>query len=114
MAVPARNVVPLPPELPIEYGALVEPLVVGYHAAVRGRVGPEDRVLVVGGVPIGQACALAARRLGAARVAVSEMSAGRRELVAALGFAAVDPDSGDVVALAAESLGGPRRAPPVI
>ncbi|WP_026932564.1 zinc-dependent alcohol dehydrogenase [Glycomyces tenuis] len=107
MTVPARNVVPLPPEVPIEYGALVEPLAVGYHAAVRGRTAPEDRVLVVGGGPIGQACALAARRLGAARVAVSELSAGRRDLVTALGFAAVDPSRGDLAELVGEALGGP-------
>jgi threonine dehydrogenase-like Zn-dependent dehydrogenase len=91
LAVPAGNVVVLPDGIPIEYGALVEPLSVGYHAAVRGGVGPDDRVLVIGGGPIGQACALAARRLGARAVAVSEPSRSRRELVSRLGFDALDP-----------------------
>ena len=91
MAVPAGNVVVLAAGTPIEYGALVEPLSVGYHAAVRGGVGPRDQVLVIGGGPIGQACALAARRLGAGTVVVSEPSASRRSLVHRLGFETVEP-----------------------
>lgn len=57
--------------MPIEYGALVEPLSVGYHAASRDGCSPADTVLVIGGGPIGQACILAARRLGAQRIACS-------------------------------------------
>ncbi|GIJ57435.1 zinc-dependent alcohol dehydrogenase [Virgisporangium aurantiacum] len=91
MVAPAANVVPLPDDLPEEYGALVEPLAVGHHAALRGQVGAGDRVLVVGGGPIGQAAALAARRAGATAIAVSEPSASRRALVDRLGFAAVEP-----------------------
>ncbi|MGH3500648.1 MAG: zinc-dependent alcohol dehydrogenase, partial [Nocardioidaceae bacterium] len=61
MAVPARNLVELPGTMPVEYGALVEPLAVGYHALRRGDCGSGDTVLVVGAGPIGQACVLAAR-----------------------------------------------------
>ena len=50
-----------------------------------------DQVLIIGAGPIGQAAALAAIRLGAARVVVSEPSAARRDLVAALGVEVVDP-----------------------
>lgn len=85
MSVPERNVVPLPESMPIEYGALVEPLAVGYHAAVRGAVAANDDVLVIGAGPIGQAAILAAFRLGARRVLVSELSPSRRELAVALG-----------------------------
>jgi threonine dehydrogenase-like Zn-dependent dehydrogenase len=88
---PAGNVVVLAPEVPLEHGALVEPLAVGYHAARRGGCGPADAVLVVGGGPIGQACALAARRLGARRVVVTEPDPHRRALVGSLGVPAVDP-----------------------
>ncbi|WP_232662060.1 zinc-dependent alcohol dehydrogenase [Pseudonocardia sp. TRM90224] len=102
MAVPATNVVALPAGLPLEYGALVEPLSVGYHAARRGGCGPDDRVLVIGGGPIGQACILAARRLGAHAVAVTEPAEHRRELAGSLGATAHAPD-GDV----AGALGGP-------
>jgi threonine dehydrogenase-like Zn-dependent dehydrogenase len=91
MAVPVANVVPLSSGVTPQLGALVEPLAVGYHAAVRGGCGEGNLVLVVGGGPIGQACAIAARRLGA-EVVVTELNADRRTLVASLGFDAVfDP-----------------------
>lgn len=107
MAVPARNVVLLPDSMPIELGALVEPLAVGYHAAVRGGCQPDDDILVVGGGPIGQACALATRRLGASNVVVSEPSDERRQLLTDLGFRAVDPTAGDLVELVVGVLGRP-------
>jgi threonine dehydrogenase-like Zn-dependent dehydrogenase len=107
MAVPARNAVRLPAGMPIEHGALVEPLAVGYHALVRGGCGAGDAVLVIGGGPIGQACALAAQRLGAERVVVSEPARQRRELTARLGAAVVDPSAtDDVPAAVRAALGG--------
>jgi threonine dehydrogenase-like Zn-dependent dehydrogenase len=119
MAVPAANVVPLPEDMPAEYGALVEPLAVGQHAVTRGGCAPGDRVLVVGGGPIGQAGALAARRLGAGGLVVSEPHAGRRALLADVGVATIDPTAGDPKAgdptvgdsalssVVADTLGGP-------
>src|SRR3954447_8589660 len=71
VAAPARNVVVLPESMPAELGALVESLSVGYHALRRAAPTADDRVLVIGGGPIGQACLLAARRLGVDSVAVS-------------------------------------------
>lgn len=107
LVAPEGNVLPLPADMPPEYGALVEPLAVGYHAAVRGGCADADRVLVIGGGPIGQACVLAARRLGAKSVVVSEPDAGRRELVGRLGAATVDPTAGDLPAAVQERLGDP-------
>jgi threonine dehydrogenase-like Zn-dependent dehydrogenase len=108
MAVPAANVVALPDSMPAEYGALVEPLAVGRHAAVRGKCGPGDAVFVVGGGPIGQASALAARRLGADSVVVSEPDARRRALLEDIGLPAVDPTAGRPIAEAvSEVLGRP-------
>jgi threonine dehydrogenase-like Zn-dependent dehydrogenase len=106
MIAPAANVIPLPATMPIDYGALIEPLSVGYHAIRRGRIGPDDRVLVIGGGPIGQACVLAAQREGASRIAVSELSADRRRLNESLGVATLDPATADASA-AAGALGGP-------
>ncbi|MGP4020078.1 zinc-dependent alcohol dehydrogenase [Saccharopolyspora sp. 5N708] len=93
MVVPTRNVVPLPAGVPEEHGALVEPLAVGFHAARRGRCSGADAVLVLGGGPIGQACVLAARRLGAQRIVVSEPDPQRAALVAALGARLVTPST---------------------
>jgi threonine dehydrogenase-like Zn-dependent dehydrogenase len=105
LAAPLANVIKLGDGVTPRLGALVEPLAVGYHAAIRGRCGDRDRVLVVGGGPIGQACALAARRLGAV-TAILEPDERRQELLRELGFDAVmhpDADHAD----ATEALGGP-------
>lgn len=107
MMAPAGNVVVLPDDVPEEYGALVEPLAVGYHAAVRGGVAAGQQVLVIGGGPIGQACALAARRLGVTRIAVSEPNSSRRALLDRLGFATLDPSAGDLAERVTGVLGAP-------
>jgi threonine dehydrogenase-like Zn-dependent dehydrogenase len=110
MVAPAANVVVLPDHLPEEYGALIEPLAVGYHAARNGRIGSGDSVMVIGGGPIGQAAALAARRLDAGPIVVSEPSTARRQLVEKLGFATIDPTTGDLTELVEAALGGPATA----
>lgn len=106
MTVPARNVVPLPNGFPVPPGALIEPLAVGFHAARRGDVSDGSHVLVIGGGPIGQAAALAARRLGAA-VAVAEISPSRRQLLDHLGFHVLDPAGGRLAEEACDRLGQP-------
>lgn len=50
--------------------ALVEPLSVGFHAAVRGRVGPGDRVVVLGCGMIGMGAIAGAAARGAEVIAV--------------------------------------------
>ena len=49
--------------------ALVEPLSVGFHAAARGRVAPEDRVLVIGCGAVGLGAVASAARRGATVIA---------------------------------------------
>lgn len=93
IAVPARNVVPLDETVPILHGAFVEPLAVGYHAVMRGAPRTDDRLLVIGGGPIGQAVAIGARRAGVERILVSEQSPTRRELLDGLGFPTTSPDT---------------------
>jgi threonine dehydrogenase-like Zn-dependent dehydrogenase len=107
VAVPAANIVPLPEDMPEELGALVEPMAVGYHAVRRGQPVPDDRVLVIGGGPIGQACLLAARRLGVQALAVSDVSQSRRELCARLGAEVIDPSLGDLAEAVTNRLGAP-------
>jgi len=87
------NVIALADGVAAELGALVEPLAVGYHAATRGGCSSQDTVLVIGGGPIGQAAYLAARRLGATKVAVSDINPTRRALCAELGAAVIDPSA---------------------
>jgi 2-desacetyl-2-hydroxyethyl bacteriochlorophyllide A dehydrogenase len=88
---PVANLVPLSPSVPPELGALIEPLAVGRHALGRAAVVDGMDVLIVGGGPIGQAVALAATTSAAGSVRVSEPTASRRDLLAALDLSAVDP-----------------------
>lgn len=90
MTAPADRLVALPAGTPPRLGALIEPLAVGYHAVQRAHATPDDAVLVVGAGPIGQAAALAARRIGSTDIVVSELNPGRRRLVEDLGFTTVD------------------------
>lgn len=106
IAVPLRNVVPLPSDIPIEYGALVEPLAVALHAVRRAGVRAGQRVLVVGGGPIGQSVVLALRMEGVTEILVSEVEPARRALVECLGVRAIDPAGGPVVELVTASFGG--------
>ncbi|WP_114559258.1 zinc-dependent alcohol dehydrogenase [Desertihabitans aurantiacus] len=106
LCVSARNVVPLPAGMPLELGALVEPLAVAVHAVRRAGAGAGDRVLVTGGGPIGQSVVLALQMLGVERVAVSEVAPTRRALVERLGVTALDGATADAAAVA-EALGGP-------
>lgn len=106
MTAPSDRLVTLPAGTPTRVGALIEPLAVGFHALRRAQATADDSILVVGAGPIGQAAALAARRIGATRIVVAEVNPHRRELVNSLGFEAVDPTtsgSGDIM----RSLGGP-------
>lgn len=107
IVVPLRNVHPLPDSMPISYGALIEPLAVALHAVRRAQVRPGDRVLVLGGGPIGQSVVLAAKKEGAAAIVVSEPDAARRALCERLGARAVDPAQGSVAEQALEILGDP-------
>lgn len=91
MVVPAANFVALPATVPVQWGALVEPLAVGEHAVglLAGQLG---RVCVIGGGAIGIAVAIAAQRQGADDVLVVEPVAARRARIESIGIAAVPPD----------------------
>ena len=89
VVVPARNVVRLRHGVPIENGALAEPLAVALHAVARAGVRPADNVLVIGGGPIGQSIVVALRMRGVAAVAATEIAPARRDLLARLGAAVI-------------------------
>lgn len=91
VAVPQRNVVLLSSEMPIRYGALIEPLAVALHAVRRLSAKPGDKLLVIGGGPIGQSVVLAARSEGIIDIVVSEVDHQRRQLCENLGAMVIDP-----------------------
>jgi (R,R)-butanediol dehydrogenase/meso-butanediol dehydrogenase/diacetyl reductase len=94
--VPASTLVRLPEELPLDHAALVEPVAVAVHDVRRSELKPGDKVVVVGGGPIGVLIASVARHEGA-EVTVIEVDDRRRQQVADLGFAVIDPRETDQV-----------------
>jgi len=97
----------LPDEMSFEEGALLEPLSVGLHAVRRGRIRPEDRVLVLGLGPIGLLAIEAAKLSGASQVYGSDVVEFRRDLATRIGAAGViNPLSDDVPERLRELTGG--------
>lgn len=89
-SVPADTLVRLPEGLPLDVAALVEPTAVAVHDVGRAAVQRGERVVVVGGGPVGVLIALVAGAAGA-DVRVVELSAHRRALAERLGLTAWDP-----------------------
>ncbi|MFD7505100.1 zinc-binding dehydrogenase [Streptomyces sp. NPDC059850] len=103
--VPQEVLVRLPASLPLDRAALVEPVAVSVHDVRRADVRPGEKAVVVGGGPIGVLIAVAARHAGA-EVVVAEVDSERRAMVAGLGFAVLDPGTGDLPARVAEWTAG--------
>jgi threonine dehydrogenase-like Zn-dependent dehydrogenase len=89
VAVPERQLVPLPDALPVEMGAHAEPLAVALAAVDLARVGPGDSVLVYGVGPIGLNAIMALRLAGVETIVGAGRSPGRRAAAAAVGAGAV-------------------------
>lgn len=90
----------LPDDADLRLYALVEPMAVAVYAIRETPVLLGDRVLVIGGGPIGICTALAARRAGAAQVVVSEIVAEKIARIRSLGFDVINASEGDPVAAA--------------
>lgn len=93
--VPAEVLVALPDGLSLRDAALVEPTAVAVHDVGRGEVRPGDRVVVVGGGPVGLLIAVVARARGA-DVLVAEVDGFRRGIAERLGFLVLDPLATDL------------------
>lgn len=71
---PADYVKKLPSDMPLEIGALIEPLAVAWHAVETSPFKKGDSVLVLGGGPIGLSVILALLAKGCTNIIVSEVS----------------------------------------
>ncbi|WP_150307789.1 zinc-dependent alcohol dehydrogenase [Planctomonas psychrotolerans] len=103
--VPAATLVALPAELRLDHAALVEPVAVAVHDVRRAGISGGEKVVVIGGGPIGVLIATVARRFGG-EVVVAEVDEARRAQVEELGFATLDPRAVDQVAWVEEWTGG--------
>jgi (R,R)-butanediol dehydrogenase/meso-butanediol dehydrogenase/diacetyl reductase len=93
--VPASTLIRLPDDLRLDHAALVEPTAVAVHDVGRADIRRDERVVVVGGGPVGILIALVARAKGA-DVRLVEISDHRRQLAAALGLITWNPIADDV------------------
>ena len=100
--VPARNVVKLSRDLPVEVAALAEPFSIAANVLSRTGCGPEDTVLVYGAGTVGLTV-LQVAKLKGARCLVSDLDEARLERARSFGAdAVINPRSTPV----AEAVGG--------
>lgn len=66
-------------------GAMVEPLAVGFHGAIKARVKPGDIGLVLGAGPIGLVTVIAAIASGCSRIIISDVVDEKLEIAGKLG-----------------------------
>ncbi|MEY8827281.1 zinc-binding dehydrogenase [Sedimentitalea sp. XS_ASV28] len=82
VAMPDRNLVTVPDDVPLQKAALAEPLAVSWHAARLAlealHPAMERHALVIGGGAIGLAAALALQAMGVAEVTIQEPNEMRR------------------------------------
>lgn len=109
VAVPAYGCHAVPDAVSDEQAAVVEPLSVAVHACRRARLGPGERVAVVGAGPIGLLVVQVARAFGGAVVAVVEPREDRRRLARTVGAETLlDPATGDAGRALADLTEGQR------
>lgn len=86
VAMPERNLVEVPADVPLPKAALAEPLAVSWHAArlALDALHPsmDRRALVIGGGAIGLAAALALKAMGVDDVTITEPNDARRDFLA--------------------------------
>lgn len=96
VTVPATNVIPVPPEIPLDHAAIFDPLGNAFHTVLSADVAGKS-VAVVGCGPIGLFAVAIARAAGAEKVIAIEPVAHRLEMAAALGaHVRLDPKTDDV------------------
>ena len=82
---PAAYTFKLPENVSFAEGAMVEPLAVGMHAAVKAKIKPGDLAVVTGAGPIGIVTALAALAGGCSQVVLTDVQQPKLDLAAKLG-----------------------------
>jgi L-iditol 2-dehydrogenase len=85
VAVPQHIVYALPPELPFEHAALIEPVAIALHAASRLNVANGERALVVGCGMIGLLAIQALRIAGCREIVATDLDKSRLKLASQVG-----------------------------
>lgn len=98
--------VKLPVDLTLADGAIIEPLAVALHGVNLSGMKAGDTVLVLGAGPIGLATAFWAKRMGASRVAVQDISTFQEQRALDMGADIFVVDPADPIGSAERALGG--------
>jgi len=98
--------IPLPLDLSLADGAIIEPLAVALHGVNLSGFRTGDKVLVLGAGPIGLAVAFWARRHGAGKVAVQDIATFQEARALDMGADVFVVDPENPVGSAEEGLGG--------
>jgi L-iditol 2-dehydrogenase len=107
MALAGGNVIKVPDAVPDDAAALSEPLSCAINAQELAGLRPGDRVLIVGGGPLGALHAELAKALGAADVMIVQRSEPRLSLLRQLqDVRVIDGAAEDVAAIVRERTGG--------
>ena len=107
IAIPARNALPLPAEIPFEQGAtLMCASATAFHALRKGRLRAGETVAIIGVGGLGMSAIQLARAFGAVEVLAVDVRAESLERAARFGAIPVDAASGDPVAKLRALTGG--------
>jgi len=107
MNLPAENLLPISPELGLEYATLFEPLAVVLHSMKFAAVQPLETAAVLGAGPIGLMTVILLKMCGAGRVYAVEPIAHRRRMASDAGAdAVIDPADGDASSVILRETGG--------
>lgn len=82
---PAAFTFKLPDNVSFAEGAMVEPVAVGMHAAMKAKIKPGDVAVVMGAGPIGMVTALAALAGGCSQILMTDVQQPKLDLAATLG-----------------------------
>jgi 2-desacetyl-2-hydroxyethyl bacteriochlorophyllide A dehydrogenase len=103
--VPVHTLHRLPDALPMQLGALVEPIAVACHDVRLGEVQAGEHVVVIGGGPIGMLVAMVSQ-IRCGQVLMAEINPFRIKLARDLGIDAVNPQDSDLAGLVNERTAG--------
>ncbi|KIW99500.1 uncharacterized protein Z518_11239 [Rhinocladiella mackenziei CBS 650.93] len=107
IVIPASTCHRLPHGMSLEFGALIEPLSVAWHAVSNSGINSQHSVIVFGAGPIGLATVLCLKAKGVTKILASEPSKLRHAQAKKLGAqCAFDPMEDDVVAKSKEMCDG--------
>jgi 2-desacetyl-2-hydroxyethyl bacteriochlorophyllide A dehydrogenase len=97
---PESAIYPMPDDMTMEVGAMLEPVSVAVHAIDQARVTTGSSVAICGGGPIGLLCLEMAIKAGAAKTLLSEPVAEKRAMAKKLGAdVVVDPFNENIEAV---------------